>query len=497
MPVTIAMTEPARLRPETLPEHQLDLPRCRRDRQSVTELVEMCNEPALETGAAAAENDWREVARLEDMTTSPGALLDDLSWRGLIHDSTDPTELRNHLAGGPRRFYVGFDPTAPSLTVGNLLPMTLIIRGARAGLSAVNLFGGGTGLIGDPSGKSSERSLLTRQEAQANVARHRELMSAVYGRALEAGALPEFVDNLEWLGSLGLIPFLRDVGKHFPVGEMVRRDSVRRRLDDPDVGLSFTEFSYSLLQAYDYVRLRADRDVTLQLGASDQWGNIVAGIDLVRRMLREQVYGLTCPLLLRPDGTKFGKSEKGAVWISADRTSPYTFYQFVINLSDAEAHRFALFFSLAGRERLEKLFAQHAEVPAKRELQRFLAREMTTLLHGADACLMAEEASAALFSGNVKGIDAHLLGEVFADVPTVDESRITLAGDGLAIVDLLVASGLASSRRDAREHLANGAVTVNGDRVDAAATVTTADLLAGSVILVRRGRREWRVVRFT
>jgi tyrosyl-tRNA synthetase len=430
------------------------------------------------------------------MTTSTGGLLDELAWRGLIHDSTDPAELRAHLASGRRRFYIGFDPTAPSLTVGNLLPMTLIIRGARAGLGAVNLFGGGTGLIGDPSGKSSERTLLTVAEAHANVERHQELMSTVYGRALEPDQLPEFVDNFEWLGQLSLIEFLRDVGKHFPVGEMTRRDSVRRRLADPAVGLSYTEFSYSLLQAYDYLRLRTDRDVTLQMGASDQWGNIIAGIDFVRRVRREQVYGLTCPLLLRPDGTKFGKSEKGAVWISADRTSPYTFFQFVINLSDAEARQFALFFSLADRETLEKLFAQHAETPARRGLQRFLARELTTLLHGAEASEKAEAAAAALFSEDVRAIDASMLGDVFADVPAVDERRSALEGDGLAVVDLLIAAGLASSRRDAREHLGNGAVAVNGDKAEVTSRITAADLLAGSVVLVRRGRREWRLVRF-
>jgi tyrosyl-tRNA synthetase len=424
------------------------------------------------------------------------ALLDELSWRGLIHDSTDPAALRDHLDSGRRRFYIGFDPTAPSLTIGNLLPMTLMIRGARAGLGAVCLFGGGTGLIGDPSGKSVERGLLPVEQAQANVARHQGLMSSIFARALDPDAMPTFVDNYDWLGSLRMIEFLRDVGKHFPVTEMIRRDSVRRRLDDPSVGLTFTEFSYSLLQAYDFARLRADHDVTLQIGASDQWGNIVAGIDYVRRTLREQVYGLTCPLLLRADGTKFGKSEKGAVWISADRTSPYTFYQFVINLSDDEARKFALAFSLSERETLEKLLAAHAENPAKRALQRHLARELTTLLHGEAAVEAAEAASAALFSGEVSAISPEMLGDVFADVPTVDEPASRLDGDGWPVVDLLIAVGLAKSKREAREHLGNGAVLVNGAKSTVEATVTPADLLHGSVVLVRRGRREWRVARF-
>jgi tyrosyl-tRNA synthetase len=425
------------------------------------------------------------------------ALLDELSWRGLIHDSTDLTDLREHLDGGTRRVYIGFDPTAPSLTVGNLLPMTLLIRAARAGVRPVVLFGGGTGMIGDPSGKSVERALLSAEDVAANVVNHQGLMSGIFARALDAQDMPLFVDNAAWLGGMGMIEFLRDVGKHFPVGEMTKRDVVRRRLDDPDVGLTFTEFSYALLQAYDFRRLREDHGVTLQMGASDQWGNIVAGIDYVRRVLRTQVHGITCPLLLRSDGTKFGKSERGAVWISADRTSPYTFYQFVINLADEEARRFALFFSLTDREPLEKLFARHAETPSRRALQRHLARELTTLVHGAAAADAAEAASEALFSGEVRAIGPEMLGDVFADVPTVHEPASRLDGDGWPVVDLLIAVGLASSRRDAREHLGNRAVLVNGDRVtDVAATITRADLLHGSVALIRRGRREWRVARF-
>jgi len=432
---------------------------------------------------------------MADMTS---ALLEELSWRGLIHDSTDVTELREHLDGGARRVYIGFDPTAASLTIGNLLPMTLLIRAARAGIAPVVLFGGGTGLIGDPSGKSVERSLLSPEDVAANVAGHQELMRGIFARAVEPDAMPQFVDNGAWLGRLSMIEFLRDVGKHFPVGEMTRRDTVRRRLDDPNVGLSFTEFSYALLQAYDFRRLCEDHGVTLQMGASDQWGNIVAGIDYVRRVLRTQVHGITCPLLLRADGTKFGKSEKGAVWISADRTSPYTFYQFVINLSDEDARRFALFFSLTERAPLEKLFAQHAESPARRALQRHLAREMTTLVHGEAATQAAEVASEALFRGDVRAIGPEMLGDVFADVPSVDEPAARLAGDGWPVVDLLIAVGLASSRRDAREHLGNGAVLVNGAKVtETTATVGPGDLLHGAVMLVRRGRREWRVARFT
>ncbi|HEY1967781.1 MAG TPA: tyrosine--tRNA ligase [Pseudonocardia sp.] len=431
------------------------------------------------------------------MTDVGGTLLDELSWRGLIHDSTDPAELREHLETGRRRFYIGFDPSASSLTIGNLLPMTLIMRGARAGLKPVVLFGGGTGMIGDPSGKSAERSLLVADEVTQNVGRHQQLMSGIFERALGTDNLPEFVNNADWLNTTSMIDFLRDVGKHFPVTEMLRRDSVKRRLDDPDVGLTFTEFSYSLLQAYDFAHLRANFGVTLQMGASDQWGNIVAGIDYVRRVLRERVHGLTCPLLLRSDGTKFGKTEKGAVWISADRTSPYTLYQFIINLADADAERFALFFSLEPRHRLEKLLAEHAERPSRRALQRHLASEMTTLLHGEDLSRKAEAASEALFSGEVRSIDADMLGDVFADVPTVDLQRADLDGDGLSAPDLVVALGLARGKREAREHLSNGAVTVNGAKVTEHSVIAENDLMHGAVILVRRGKREWRVARFS
>jgi tyrosyl-tRNA synthetase len=430
-------------------------------------------------------------------TTTTAPLLEELSWRGLIHDSTDPAALREHLTSGRRRFYIGFDPSADSLTIGNLLPITLIMRGARAGLGAVVLLGGGTGLIGDPSGKSQERALLAEADARANVASHAALMRAIFERGLAPEQLPAFIDNHDWLGPMPMLEFLREVGKHFPLTELLRRDAVRRRLDDPEQGITYTEFSYALLQAYDFLRLRADHGVTLQLGASDQWGNIVAGIDYIRRVLREQVHGLTCPLLLRPDGSKYGKTERGAVWLSADRTSPYALYQFLLNLTDEEAPRFARFFSLEPRERLERLLAEHTERPALRRLQRHLAAELTTLLHGAAACERAEQASEALFSGDVRAIGDDLLGEVFADVPTVELAAADLDGPGLPVVDLLVAVQLAASRREAREHLANGAVLVNGDKPDPAGAVTAADRLHGAVILVRRGKREWRVARFT
>jgi tyrosyl-tRNA synthetase len=244
------------------------------------------------------------------------------------------------------------------------------------------------------------------------------------------------------------------------------------------------------------MRLCADRDVTVQLGASDQWGNIVAGIDYIRRSLRRTAYAITCPLLLRSDGTKFGKTEKGAIWISADRTSPYQLYQFLVNLSDDDAQRFALFFSLEPREVLEGLFTEYRHAPAQRTLQRHMAREITTLLHGAEACAKAETASQALFSGDVRAIDPGMLDDIFANTPSVELDIAMLAGDGLNVVDLLVATELATSKRQAREFLADGAVSVNGYTVTGDADLTGADLLQGSLVLVRRGKREWRVARF-
>lgn len=246
-------------------------------------------------------------------------------------------------------------------------------------------------LIGDPSGKSVERSLLTVEDAKANVARHQGLMAPIFERALGSERMPEFVDNAEWLLSQSVLDFLLDVGKHFPTSHMIRRESVRRRLEDPEAGITYTEFSYALLQGYDFMRLFADRNVTLQMGASDQWGNITAGIDYIRRILRAEAHGVTCPLLLlRSDGTKFGKTEKGAIWISADRTPSVELYDFLFNLADADARQFALFFSLEPRETLEKLLTEHETDPSRRTLQRHVAREMTTLVHGHEAFESAE-----------------------------------------------------------------------------------------------------------
>lgn len=422
-------------------------------------------------------------------------LIDELQWRGLLHDSTELPLLNEHLNAKQRRFYIGFDPSAPSLTIGNLLAVMMVIRGIKAGLSAVVLLGGGTGLIGDPSGKSEERTLMPIEEAHANVERHRKMMTAIIERAVGADKLPQFVNNYDWLSKINAIEFLRDVGKHFSVSEMMRRDSVSRRLNDPNQGLSYTEFAYSLLQAYDFMRLCQDHDVTIQMGASDQWGNIVAGIDYVRRVLKTSVHGLTCPLLLRADGTKFGKSEKGAIWLTADRTSPYQFYQFLVNMGDEEVKKFSLYFSLAPKEQLDELFAEQAASPEKRPLQRFIAQEITTLVHGEEEFKKAQQISEALFSGDIRSIDPSVINDFFNEAPSVVLERKLLDGEGVSIIEFLVQSGVASSKGDAKRKLESNGLAINGEKVTQDRKLTVADLLHTDLIMAKHGK-QWKVAKF-
>ena len=429
--------------------------------------------------------------------TLQSQFLTELAWRGLIQDSTDLQTLDSYINEAQRSFYMGFDPTASSLTIGNLLAMTMVIRGARAGLRAVVLLGGGTGLIGDPSGKSEERSLLPVEAAQDNAESHKQLMSRIFERALCPEQMPLFANNYDWLGKINAIEFLRDVGKHFSVTEMMRRDSVKRRLGEANEGMSYTEFSYSLLQAYDFMVLCRDYDVTMQMGASDQWGNMVAGIDYVRRILGKSVHSLTCPLLLRADGTKFGKSEKGAIWVSADKTSPYQFYQFLINLADDEARKFALFFSLESQEFLDELFAQHASAQHERRLQKHLAKELTSLCHGEENFLRAEAATQALFKGDLRTLDLEQINDAFAEAPSAEINRRSLLDGSLNLISILVQSGLVSSKRQAKEDIANGAIWVNGEVAPADFSLSTQNLLQDSVILLRRGKKDCRIVRFS
>ncbi|TVQ29889.1 MAG: tyrosine--tRNA ligase [Phycisphaeraceae bacterium] len=432
-------------------------------------------------------------------TTNRTELLDELSWRGLLHQATDEAGLRKHLAESPRRVYAGFDPTADSLTIGNLVPIMALRHFRRAGHEPVVVMGGGTGLIGDPSGKSAERQLQTAEQVEANVNSQRRIFERLLGfEGVDGGAAggATIVNNAEWLGKLGYLEVLRDIGKHFSVNVMIQRDSVRDRLHGREQGISYTEFSYAILQSYDFLHLFRERGVTVQLGGSDQWGNIVAGVDLVRRVAREEVFGLTAPLVTKADGGKFGKTESGAIWLTAERTSPYAYYQFWLNADDADMPRFLRLFTEMPLEEIEALEAEHAKNAAARPAHRALARHATALLHGEREMERAEAAAAALFTGDVASLDEATLAEVFAGAPSSEHGKAELAGEGVALVDLLPLTSLAKSKREAREFLSGGAVTVNGKKADLETRLTTGDLLHGRVALLRRGKKHWHATRW-
>ncbi|RMH28238.1 MAG: tyrosine--tRNA ligase, partial [Planctomycetota bacterium] len=389
----------------------------------------------------------------------------------------------------------------------NLVPIMLLTHFQRAGHTPVVVMGGGTGLIGDPSGKEAERQLRTPEEIERNVAGQRPIFERALSFEGHNGAV--IVNNLDWLGKLGYIEALRDIGKHFSVNMMIQKESVKDRLHHREQGISYTEFSYMILQAYDFLRLYEDRGVTVQVGGSDQWGNIVAGCDLIRRTraLREsptgaapappaESFGLTAPLVTKADGGKFGKTEAGAVWLSPGRTSPYAFYQFWLNTADDDVERYLKLFTLMPVQEIDALVARHARDPGAREAQRTLAERVTRLIHGVAGLESAETATRALFTGDVAALDERALREVFAEVPTTEHDRAALAGGGVLLVDLLPGTSLARSKREAREFLTNGAVTVNGERVGADARLTDRDLLPGGVILLRRGKKTWHVTRW-
>ncbi len=423
------------------------------------------------------------------------SFLDELKWRGMLHQTTGEEALRAHLATPGRVGYCGFDPTADSLTVGHLVPIMMLRRFQAAGHRPVALVGGATGLIGDPSGKDAERSLQTRDRVEANVAGQRKVLE----RFLDFGAGgAQLVNNADWLEKLSYIDVLRTIGKHFSINAMIQRDSVRTRLESREQGISYTEFSYMLLQAYDYLHLHKTLNVTVQMAGSDQFGNIASGVDLIRREAQgegHEAFGLTAPLLLRSDGKKFGKSEKGAVWLTADRTSPYAFYQFWINVDDRDVAGYLKYFSPSGEAELAALMQAHEQEPHKREAQRTLARQLTTLVHGAEAVRVAERASAALFSGDVRAIDASVFEDVLADVPTTQHVRSSLDA-GVSLLELLPETSLVSSKREARQFLESGAVAVNGDKAALDTRLTASDLVHGKAILLKRGKKNWHLTRW-
>ena len=423
--------------------------------------------------------------------------LDDLHWRGLIHQTTDAAGLAKWLDEKPRTVYAGFDPTAESLHVGSLLPLLLLRHFQQAGHKPIAVVGGATGMIGDPSGKSQERNLLSADAIDKNVAGLHEQMRRFLD--FDAGRYSaELVNNHDWIGPFSYLEFLRDVGKNFPVNVMLAKDSVKSRLGRDDTGLSYTEFSYMLLQAYDFVYLYDKFNCEIQVGGSDQWGNITAGIDLARRMRGVQLCGLTCPLLTKSDGSKMGKTETGTVWLSAERTSPYQFYQYWIRVEDDDVDKCLRMLTTLPREEIESLRAARVQDAAKRESQRRLAEELTQLVHGDNGLAAAQRATEIFYGAEISDLTDAQLAEVFADVPswTLGRHLLTESG-GLPIVDALFAAGLAKTKSDARRIVQQGGAYVNNRRIDGVDTrLTTADLASETVMVLRSGKKNYALLRF-
>ncbi|HEX2178583.1 MAG TPA: tyrosine--tRNA ligase [Actinomycetota bacterium] len=424
----------------------------------------------------------------------PDDIYSELTWRGLIHQVTDP-ELAKLLAQEQFVLYCGFDPTADSLHLGGLLQLIGLRRMQLAGHRPIAVMGGGTGLIGDPSGREAERTLLAPEVLDANIAAIRRQAERIVD--FSAGSSQAtLVDNADWLRPLKLTDFLRDIGKHFSVNQMVARDSVRSRLENREQGISFTEFTYMLLQSYDFLHLFHEFGCRLQIGGSDQWGNITYGIELIRKVAGAEAYGLTSPLIKGLGGAKMGKSVGGNVWLDPAKTSPYRFYQHFINVDDAQVGQFLRFFTFLGRDEIEALDGQVREAPARREAQRVLAREVTTLVHGAHQAQKAERASRALFGSDIAELDESELLDVLADAPSSSRPAGLLAG-GAPLVDLLIDTGLATSRKTAREFIGGGGVYVNNTKqTDVERTVGEGDLLHGRYLVLRRGKKNHHLVSF-
>jgi tyrosyl-tRNA synthetase len=423
-------------------------------------------------------------------------LAEDLRFRGLVHQMTDPS-LGDRLDHEHLTAYSGFDPTADSLHVGHLLQICTLRRLQLAGHHPIALAGGGTGFIGDPGGKSTERALLSPEELAHNVQGIRTQLEGFLDFGADAGdARATLVDNREWLAGMGLFEFLRDVGKHFTVNQMVAKESVKARLDREGEGISFTEFSYMLLQAYDFLRLFDDQDCRLQIGGSDQWGNITMGIDLVRKLRRVEVWGLTSPLVLKADGTKFGKSETGTVWLDPARTSPYRLYQFFVRCEDSVVGSYLRYFTFLDHDQLTALDAITAEHPERREAQRVLAQEVCSLVHGRQEMERAERAASALFGEAIVELDEPTLLDVFAEAPSTQVDRARLEGEGLFLVDLLAETGLVPSKGRARTLVEQGGGYVNNRREsDIDRVIRSTDLLAGGYVVLRRGRKDYHLLR--
>jgi tyrosyl-tRNA synthetase len=428
------------------------------------------------------------------MTSS---ILDELQWRGLVADLAHGDELARLTApgAGALTVYVGFDPTADSLHLGHLIGLLTLRRFQLAGHRPIAVAGGATGMIGDPSGKSAERNMLSVEELAANIAGIEGQLSRLLDFSAKSNPAL-LLNNADWVRPVGVLDFLREVGKHFSVNAMMAKDSVKSRMEG-SAGISFTEFSYSLLQAYDFLHLFEKEGCRLQAGGADQWGNITAGIDLIRRKRDAVACGLTTPLLTKADGTKFGKTEGGAVWLARERTSVYRFYQFLVQAEDGQVLQLLRFFTFLSREEIAALEAEHAARPERREAQKRLALELTRLVHGESATADAVRASEILFGGSLEGMTEGQFREVMGEVPSRTLSRSVLGGAGGALAEVLVAAGLCGSKGQARKDVEAGGIYVNNERAgDAGRVLAAEDLLFGRFVLLRKGKRNYGVVGF-
>jgi len=421
-------------------------------------------------------------------------ILDELQWRGLLADCTDAHALATRLGQGPLTLYAGFDPTADSLHVGNLVPLLGLRRFQLQGHHPIAVAGGATGMIGDPSGKSQERQLLTKEVLAHNL----ECIKPQLGRFLDLESAKNparIVNNYDWTAPISALDFLRDTGKHFSVSQMVAKESVRARMEDRDTGISYAEFSYMLLQALDFYVLCRNLNCELQIGGSDQWGSITAGIDLTRKKLGRAVYGLTLPLITKADGTKFGKTEAGTVWLDPKRTTVYRFYQFWIQTDDRDVSRYLKYFTFLTQEEIASLERQHAENPGARAAHTALAKAVTELVHGATAMAEAVRASEILFGGDLAGVSESTFNEIVGEVPTKEIDKSQLDGAGKPLVEVLIHSGLCPSKGQARKDIEGGGVYINNSRAgNFQRAVTSNDLLFGKHLLLRKGKRNYVVV---
>ncbi|HEY7122910.1 MAG TPA: tyrosine--tRNA ligase [Ktedonobacterales bacterium] len=419
-------------------------------------------------------------------------ILEEFAWRGQMLEASEGLEellAREHVT-----LYNGFDPSAASLHVGSLVPIMALARMQRAGHSPIALVGGGTGMVGDPSGKTQERQLLSKEQVEENVAGIRAQLSQFLDFDTKTNPA-RVINNADWLLSIKMMDFLRDVGKHITVNYMLAKESVKRRLEQ-ESGISFTEFSYMLLQAYDFVMLYDRFGCVLQTGGSDQWGNIVAGTELIRRMRGARGYGLVFPLLLTSTGVKFGKTEAGTVWLDPNLTSPYQFYQYWITTDDRDVITYLKYFTFLTRPEIEELAAQLQAAPEKREAQRRLAEEVTRLVHGEAALHQARQASRVLFGGEMTGLGAREVLDIFAHVPSSVIDRRQFEGDGLSLIDLVTTSGLASSKGEARRLIAAGGIYINNQRIaDVQAMLGLSSLIEGQFLVARKGARDYHLIR--